>query len=391
MIVKDDNVEGIGELRQRIIFKDLNVNTGGKKLDRLFLNTPGKFTRAIKYMLTTGSNQTAIKRPASEQTWYREIIVEPVDECTDTTIDKRWQHKCHKYAVCKDTYVSYECECRQGFQCEDCDGFKSGFGLLPKGPGCRDETAPTITLSGPWPAYSESCACGSTGDALVPQSPTPAFMKEHGLTATATDHGFDEDFNVVIVPFNDIKRHEPERVKCADIPLVNPPGTTKHGDNVRCDDKNSIVWRVTYSAVDESGNKAKPLSHFVIKQKTQVLQRLLELEAFVEKVKSNQTTVFASMSDQIASALASATFMGMDLQQTGLVLLLILATCAFYFGWIPTVIKMFGALFSPHTMRRHDFEEGFDLWLRLSSFGFKGSLKRNREIEQAWASLEDEA
>jgi len=96
------------------------------------------------------------------------------------------------------------------------------------------------------------------------------------------------------------------------------------------------------------------------------------------------------MKAQISSVLAGGTFLGMDLQQTGFAFVVLLATATFYFGWIPKIIKMFGALTSPKTMTRNDFEDGMDMYLRLSSLGFKSALTRNREIERAWAVIEDD-
>eukprot|EP00939_MAST-03C_sp_MAST-3C-sp1_P001650 g1650.t1 len=315
MVVNDDNVEGTHELREKIILDGIKQSFG--TMDSV-MYIPGEFEHGVRYELEIPKDAT---RPASKQTWYRKIVVEPVDKCVDTTIPERFQQKCHKYARCVDTPLSYTCECREGFQCEDCDGFRHGFGPYPQGPGCKDETPPTIVLGGPWPAYSETCACGDDDGQVIAEMPSADFLAQNGLTYTGTDHDVDENFNVVVVPFDGVQRHAPKRVTCDDIPLTNPEGTKKNP--VRCDE-DSIVWKIEYTATDSSGNKATPQSHIVIQRKTQVLQRVLELETFVEKMEAEQSGLFESTIGIINRMIDTG-------GKAGLAFLLLLATAAFHY------------------------------------------------------------
>ena len=141
MVVKDDNVEGIGALRQKVSFPDTSLLDPTQQ----HLVWPGTHTQGVGYTLSIDANDETT-RPPSVQTWYRQIKVIPVNECVDKTIPKQFQSRCHEFASCIDTKSSYECECFEGFDCDDCDGHLDGT-------GCVDMNPPTIELSGDWISY----------------------------------------------------------------------------------------------------------------------------------------------------------------------------------------------------------------------------------------------
>ena len=166
------------------------------------------------------------------------------------------------------------------------------------------------------------------------------------------------------------------------------PGTRHVENELECDDDFSIVWKIAYNAIDKDGNRAKEQSHYVIQTRTRVLQRLLELEKFVQEFESRQGRHFDLVDSALQIIQLKGTFLGLGLRETSVLLVLLLSTLAFYFELVPKTMKMIAALSTPRTMSRADFEEGMDLWLRLSSFGFKGRLRRSREIERMIAVME---
>jgi len=382
MIVKDDNVEGIGALHQKVSFPDTSLLDPTQQ----YLIWPGTHVQGVEYTLSIDANDETT-RPPSVQTWFRQIKVIPVNECVDKTIPEQFQGRCHEYATCIDTKSSYECECLKGFDCDTCDGHLDGT-------GCVDMNPPQIELSGDWISYVRECGCGNEQNARIhPEEPTDSFMRSRGLGASATDMKFDTSTKTLLkIPFEgEIVRGRPIQVTCSDIvPSKKAPGAHFEGEDVECEDDLSVVWKITYNAIDVDGNHAEEVSHYVIQTRTRVLQRLLELEQFVRDFESRQGRHFDVLDSALEIVQLKGTFLGLGLRETSVLLILLLSTVAFYFELVPKTMKMIAALHSPRTMSRADFEEGMDLWLRLASFGFKGRLRRAREIERMIVVMEDE-
>jgi len=390
MIVKDDNAnQQTGDLRQRIMFKGLPL----EGLRKRHLMRPGEFPEGVRYSITPALEK-GIHHSAQTQTWFRKVVVEPVDECTDTSLPEQFQHKCHGMASCVNTYESYDCACLPGYDCgEECDGFQLGYGAMSDMEGCLDKTSPVIALTGTWPVEVEECRCGS-GHKSIPTPPTKAFMAGHGLSSAATDLVWDvqegsapqqlhEAVESIMLP--------PVLINCTDIPTEAPPGVIVKP--FECHD-DPLTWKVSYTAVDASGNEAVEVSHYIIQRPVAVLQRLQTLELFVAAYKEKNGEKLSDLEKELFgfehSIEAKSSSLLELIWRIIVALLLLLAAFALYFGWIPLVIKMLGAICTPRSMSRNDFEEGYNLWLRISRLGFKGALDRARAVEEQWAQIEDQ-
>jgi len=456
MIVKDDNVVGIGALRERINFANLPFET----FNGIYLAKVGSYPRAVKYALASRDSNEIVESCEPQiptQVWYREVEVVPANECEDETLEDIFRHKCHAHALCTDTRERYRCTCHEGYRCEDCDAFQVGWGLSQNaddpahftimrsdkgkgGPGCADHIPPVIGLTGKWPLILPECKCGDGGSSNS-SAPSRGVLESHGLNAYAYDYHYEYDAATGIsvktpVPL-DVTWGPIERFPCKEIPLDSPVSVEVMGfgnsdapkgvivsqqhedsrfdhlyavsqqDREQFCDHDPIAYRVVFSAVDEAGNEASPVAHFIVEKKVEVLSRLLALEQkeakFEQFVKQQEAKMekimaaYAEKSGQMAEKLDHVTDEVDEVLMTDhvylwyivYVLVALVALVALYFGWIPTALKMLASVLFPQSCSRNDFEEGYDLWLRFTSCGFKGRLDRVRAVERQWAMMED--
>ncbi len=81
----------------------------------------------------------------------RDVIVMDVNECSYTGPIAEFHHNCIAGADCKNTYGSYTCQCKEGYEG---DGFKNGT-------GCSDITPPVLRCIGKGctTLKFKSCSC----------------------------------------------------------------------------------------------------------------------------------------------------------------------------------------------------------------------------------------
>lgn len=388
MVVKDDSHE-LHSLKQVTGYAKLPVDHGG----HMYLTRVGTFKEAVQYSLTPTMDGVR----GDKQSWYREIEVTSVDECKRTDIPEQFQHKCHEYAECNDNDKSYGCKCFDGYGNKTHDGYKKGAGKNPEEEGCADTRPPVIHLAGKYPLEIQECLCG--GGALAATPPTPGQLTSNGLSASAVDRisvkredgSWDHAFKKTVA----VTQVDATMVECADIPQAGE-GLDQHKDvdfeEFSCDHVTS-AWKISYNAEDEAGNAAAPRAHYVIVRQVEVLKRLLELEAFVADYNNATNSTFEKIKtahDDTKSRLSSFNaFVTLWTQRVTTAVGAAVLIYVLWHGMVPTIFKMFNALLMPSTMRRREFEHGYDLWCRIRSVGFATALDRAQATEEAWAAVED--
>jgi len=356
--------------------------------------------------------------------------------CTDT----RERYSCE----CIEGYKCHNCDgYRMGWALTADATDPAQFNIMRSdrkgGPGCRDHIPPVIGLVGKWPLILPECKCGDDDFGSNSTAPSRHVLESHGLSAYAYDYYYEYDKatkTVTKTPVEvEVQWANTELFPCEDIPETYPVSLTvtgfdsdsapngarvqAHGgkydhiyaisaqDRFKLCDHNPVAWKITFTATDAVGNHAEPVSHYVVEKKVEVLARLLalerkeaEFEQFVKEqerkmereieLEKGRSEANAKRCDETARVVDDVLMKDHQyILYFGIASLVLLTIAALYFGWHSLVLKMLASVCFPHSCARNDFEEGYDLWLRLTSCGFKSRLDRVRAIERQWATMED--
>lgn len=309
----------------------------------------------------------------------RDVIVTDIDECTYTGPHDVLRHKCVKEATCLNTDGSYKCLCSEGY---------TGDGLS-NSTGCIDIQPPEIQCHGKGCSPLMLKAFNSGG--IITQNGGPAHEFHDSLNAefieayikslganlckgcfTAADRTFDGIVNLTAnITQGPLERHSltPSQNVTADVTdnVTDKSSTLAPGSDSAASDFDDFVWRVPFSVTDAAGNSQT--AYYIIKaEAADVMSALQNVSVHPTLYKQAQlfTVVFG-------------------LALMGLILMLAKRSTR-------AVVQAARYLINPFSLleNKQDFDVGYDLVLRLKSFGRMSQRDRNRTSAARWAQLLEE-
>lgn len=325
-----------------------------------YLLDVGYFKRAVNYTVSVPSNT---KTPI--QNTHRNVEIVDINECIvpKDKFPSKFHPLCHNLANCINTNGSYTCQCREGYQCKDCDGFTKEAATrnwkdepwynhkpvgINGGTGCIDTKPPKITLIGPDTVEISLCKCGTlVEEARLPLENELCSKPKDGKCYSAYDENDGDLTTKVIV-------------------------THRQLDNK--------TWEYNYTVSDSAGNTSP-----TIRRRVQVIDLDLANEMKIRKILDDRLSHRVNILNyRVNEHSRAALFIAS-------IVILIIVSSLMIFGLFWKVYYMFLYIISPVALMSNKigFEMGMDTYLRVRSIGAMNDLERKRRIIAQWTELYD--